>query len=68
MHACWMKSEVQNVTLSIGSYGTGQEKTFEIRRISMIRLLNDLHLLPGSSVKNKKKKKKKQLEALCQRP
>lgn len=55
-HACWMNGEVQNVTRRVGSYGTGQGKSFEMRgrRVAMIKLLNDSYLLFDASVKTEK--------------
>lgn len=53
MHACWLNGEVQNVTMRVGSYGRRQVETFEIRgrRVSMIKLLSDLHLALDDPVK-----------------
>lgn len=61
MHACWLNGEVQNVTMRVGSYGRRQVETFEIsgRRVSMIKLLSDLHLALDDPVKTE------ELEAWC---
>lgn len=44
------------MTMRAGSYGNGQVKTFEMRgrRISMTKLLNDLHLALETSVKTER--------------